>query len=184
MSAAAREAEKFRIPAEMLAQLAHPENEMRQAMGRVVELLRKDVGQLQNAEQEFDRMISSVEELAKFGAPDGEFVKQLDAMIAEARKDALRARDRNNKALQKIFDDYATFFEAKKKEAGEVYDRKFRIVRDLKREKENLVDSIKVRAYEAAKSNVEEGLKVMKQVEASLANIKKQLPESEKSVSQ
>lgn len=184
MSAAAREAEKFRIPAEMLAQLAHPENEMRKAMARVVDLLKKDVRELQNAEQEFDRMIASVEELAKFGAPGSEFVKEIEKLMEQARADAKRARDRNNEALAKIFENYVTFFEGKKREAGDVFDRKFRIVRDLKREKENLVDSIKVRAYEAAKVNVEEGLKVMQQVEASLVNIKKQLPENDKLPSQ
>lgn len=162
----------------MLEKLAKPESELKQEMSKTLELLRGAVEDIRNAEQVFDRWIKQVEDLAAFGAPGSEFMNLIDEAVQEARKDSLAARDRGNAKLQEIFESNARFFEDKKKEAAASHDRSFRIVRDIQREKADFVQGIKAKAYDVARENVSRGVALMKQVETSLENIKRELPEA------
>ncbi len=175
---------KLQLPAELFKQLDKPSQEIASAMANISKLLQGNIDDIKNAEAEYDRVASAIEAAAKLGGPDGEFIKRLDEMIRLANEESIKARNAGWADYEKQFSSYAKDYETAKTKLDETHNSSFRIIRQIRQEKERFVMGMKLNNFEQAKANIGEGLKLFAQLDGQLKGLRDALPKPPTGVSQ
>jgi hypothetical protein len=165
------------VPPEILEQLNGMAKESSEAMEQVTELLKQNLATIENAEAIFDTMIETIRNAAANGAPDSEFVATLESLAKQARADAATAAELGEQQMSTYFNAAAAGFEESKGDAIAYYTSSFRNIRDIEREKKRFVLAMKVKQYELAKRNVQQGLDVLKDLDKRISDVRNALPD-------
>jgi len=113
----------------------------------IMERLRAEETTIAQAEQDFDRMITDLEETQTLGDPDGEFVAFMNEMQLRARDEANEAERDNDNTSRDAFLAMADSFEAARDRAIEARNEAIPAIDFIKQNKRAYVRQKRLRAF-------------------------------------
>jgi hypothetical protein len=165
------------IPGNLLDRLRQIAEETKRTMADVNELIQQERLVIEDAGPLFDKMIEDVRQAAELGAPDRDFVKQIENLIVLAQKDARAAIAAGDVEAARAFEERAKRFTDYKETALAVFRDSDRKIRIIKENKEFFVRRVKIRAYDAALAKIKEGLEVQKALNREVTKLAEDAPQ-------
>jgi len=167
------------IPGSLLDRLNRIAEETKRTIEDVNNIIQQERITIEQAGPLFDEMIEDVRQAAELGAPDKDFVKNIERLIVLAQQDANASRAAGDEEAARAFEERAKRFRDYKETALAVFRDSFRKIRIIKENKQFFVRRVKLQAYDAALAKIEEGLEVQKGLNREVTKLAEDAPQDE-----
>ena len=164
--------------------LKDAEDKFGKSMTEINDILAKTRKDINEAGPLFDKMIQAIEEQAKMGDPNGDFVKNLEAYIADVNALADEAETAGDTETAEALRKTAGGFESARDRTIKLHSESFRLIRSIKADKRKYVIRKQAKLADAALKVAEEGVKRLEAVYTEIQTIRSEVPEDDGAVAQ